>query len=237
LPGDERLAPFFKELVASDADVLDVDVALLQAIGVQTTLEQWLGRADGVSELLSSMARGDLVLSDQLVPQLYRAIGATDADPDDVEVPSSIRARLEGRWQVVDADDVVVARAPHHAAVLAVPFVPGDEALAELLDVDTSDDAMCGAVGLDGSVREVPAVATSLVAIAHYREHEALTVNGTDVDWWVSDDGDVHACTVDGLACGLAWASAQWHRRWEFAARLSAPEDSGLEDLDSCYDL
>ncbi|MFL6071440.1 MAG: hypothetical protein ACJ72Y_09175, partial [Actinomycetes bacterium] len=233
LHGDDRLEPFFTKV-----DVPGGDVALLEAIGVHTSLEKWVARADGVSELLSAMARTDLLLSDELVLQLYRAIADAEHDPEDVDVPSSIRARHEGIWQVVDADQVVVACAPHHAAVLTVPFVPGDEELAELLDVETSDDAVCGAedVRPTGSVRDLPEAATALVGITHYREHDSLTINGTDVDWWVTDEGDVHACTVLGLARGLAWASGQWARRWEFEAKLSGLDDPVREALDACYD-
>ena len=55
---------------------------------------------------------------------------------------------------------VVVAVAPHHAAVLAGAFVPGDATLAELLDVDVSSDAACGASAIAGSgtVMSVPTV-------------------------------------------------------------------------------
>jgi hypothetical protein len=238
LPGDQRLAPFFSAIDAAGVDVSGGDGALLQAIGVHSSLEQWLDRPEGVSALLASMARAEVAVPNALVPQLYRAITDADPNPNDVEVPSSIRARLDGRWQVVDADEVVVARAPHHAAVTRAPFVPGDEALAELLDVDTTNDTLVGAVELrsEGVVREVPSGAASLVGITHYREHDSLTVGGTDVDWWVSDNGEVHACTVDGLARGLAWASGQWGRRWEFEAKLSGVDDAVREDLDACYD-
>ena len=128
--------------------------------------------------------------------------------------------------------------APHHAYVLDTPFIPGDESLANLLDIDVTDDASCGAesVAGTGDLRDVPAAVESLVSIQQYREHDTLTVGGRDVEWWVSGDGEVHACTLDGLAMAVAWASGQWSRRWELMARLSGQTSPDRVWMDAAYD-
>jgi hypothetical protein len=47
-------------------------------------------------------------------------------------------------------------------------------------------------------------------------------------------DGQVHAATPEGLACGLAWAAGRWSLRHVLAGLLSAPESAGrlLADAD-----
>ena len=54
-------------------------------------------------------------------------------------------------------------------------------------------------------------------------EHDELIVAGQPVDWWLDDDGRVHACTVDGLARGLAWSAGRWDLRLLLAAALETP--------------
>jgi hypothetical protein len=60
-------------------------------------------------------------------------------------------------------------------------------------------------------------------APAHWVEHERLTVDGHEVDWWVDDDGTPHAATSDGLARALAWAAGRWPSRLLVAALLADP--------------
>jgi hypothetical protein len=75
-----------------------------------------------------------------------------------------------------------------------------------------------------GTTRPVPEVVRRLLpaAPATYAEHDELTVGGVTCDWWVAD-GTVHAATLDGLARGLAWASAHWEDRMLLAALLAEP--------------
>jgi hypothetical protein len=80
--------------------------------------------------------------------------------------------------------------------------------------------------GEGGSERPVPGVAARVLAgaPATYREHDDLRVAGVPCDWWVDDDGTVHAATVEGLARGLAWAADRWERRLLLAAVLADPD-------------
>ena len=48
-------------------------------------------------------------------------------------------------------------------------------------------------------------------------EFPEITVDGSEVDWWV-EDRQVHAATLDGLARGLAWAAGRWSTpKWTFS--------------------
>ena len=235
LSGDERLAPFFPALADSD----DLDVELLAAIGVHTTLEEWIKEPVGLEELLVAMADDELGLADDLVPELYAAIAASLSGSEELPAaPDRLRALVGGGWQVVDADEAVVAIAPHHAAVLTQPFVSGDESLADLFDIPVSDDARCGAADLSGTgtVHRTPDAVRGADIPSEYREHESLVIGGVEVDWWVTDDGEVHACTVEGVARALAWASGEWSRRWELAALLSEPDTDPRRGVESYYD-
>jgi hypothetical protein len=77
-----------------------------------------------------------------------------------------------------------------------------------------------------GLEQEVPLPLTSWLPglPRHWCEHDSITVNGQEVDWWVSRDGSPHACTVDGLARALAWSIRRWDRRHVIAAMLANPE-------------
>jgi hypothetical protein len=77
-----------------------------------------------------------------------------------------------------------------------------------------------------GTVLPVPDVAFRVLPDARqtYIEHGELTVSGVDCDWWVDDDGTVHAATVEGLARGLAWAAGRWDLRLLLDAVLADPE-------------
>ncbi len=70
----------------------------------------------------------------------------------------------------------------------------------------------------DVAVRVLPDVA------ATYVEHGELVVSGVDCEWWVDDDGTVHASTLDGLARGLAWSAGRWDARLLLAAVLADPD-------------
>ena len=84
--------------------------------------------------------------------------------------------------------------------------------------------------GTGGARRPVPSVAADVLGRSDadlpqtYVEHDDLTVAGVACDWWVDDDGTVHAATLDGLAWALAWVTDRWERRWPLAAVLAEPD-------------
>jgi hypothetical protein len=82
-----------------------------------------------------------------------------------------------------------------------------------------------------GETRSTPDVARRVLpdVAPEWVEHDELTVAGQPVDWWVDADGRVHACTVDGLARGLASAAGRWDVRLLLAAALETP--SRLDEL------
>ncbi|MCZ3386570.1 MAG: hypothetical protein LH630_06320, partial [Actinomycetia bacterium] len=231
--GDERIAPFFPVVVSPEGVGPDV----LDAIGVHSTLERWLQAPNGVDELLDALADEDLDIDPELLTQLYVQIADTPR-LNSVDPPSRVRAVVGERTVVVDADDVVVAVAPHHVLVLTAPHIPGDRALADVLDLAVSDDASCLATTLAGSggERRVPTLPPLVAAPATYREHDELVIGGVVVDWWVTDEGEVHAATLDGLARALAWVGGVWVRRFEFAASLERPESSDAFAVERRYD-
>lgn len=233
VPGDERLAQFFPVVEQPSG----VSQELLEAIGVHSTLERWLQAPDGVNELLDAMADDERAIGPELLSELYGQIAATER-PEFVEPPSHLRAIVEPATVVSDADEVIVAVAPHHALVLQEPHIPGTRALADLLDVDVSDDAACAASALAGSgvERPVPQLPALDAALTTYHEHDELLINEVVVDWWVTDQGEVHAATLEGLARALAWASGHWSRRFEFAASLERPESAEAFDVERRYD-
>ena len=64
-------------------------------------------------------------------------------------------------------------------------------------------------------------------ATQEWVEHDVLTVDGHEVDWWVDDDGRAHAATADGLARALAWAAGPWSARFLVAEVLGEPDVGG----------
>ena len=233
IPGDDRLAPFFPVVGPPPG----VGQELLEAIGVHSTLERWIQTPDGANDLLDAMADTDIAIGKELLAQLYASIAATEP-PELVDPPDQLRAIVDGATRVCDANDVVVAVAPHHALVLRTPHIPGTRTLADLLDVDVSDDASCAASTIAGSgvERPVPPLPLLDASWRTYREHDELVINDVVVDWWVTDQGEVHAATLEGLARALAWASGHWLRRFELAASLERPESAEAFGVESLYD-
>jgi len=76
-----------------------------------------------------------------------------------------------------------------------------------------------------GTVSDVPEVVGRVLVDAPltYVDHDALTVAGVPCEWWIDDDEEVHASTLDGLARGLAWVADRWSERMLVAQVLAAP--------------
>ena len=81
-------------------------------------------------------------------------------------------------------------------------------------------------LGRRGRCRRVAALAFASVPSRWWR-HDALQVDGADVDWWVEADGALHARDDAGLAAALAWSAGQWRRRHLAAELLADPERPG----------
>jgi hypothetical protein len=205
---------------------------------VHTTLERWLQAPDGVNELLDAMADVATVIDTELLSGLYSQVAATERS-ELVDPPNRLRAIVDGVIAVSDAEETIVAIAPHHALVLRTPHIPGARSLADVLDLSVSDGHSCGAPGIAGSgvERPVPQLPLLGASLTTYREHDELVIDDVVVDWWVTDDGEVHAATLDGLARALAWASGRWSRRFEFAASLERPESAGAFEVERRYDF
>ncbi|WP_426565658.1 sacsin N-terminal ATP-binding-like domain-containing protein [Angustibacter sp. McL0619] len=239
--------------VAPGSDDLDgvLDAAPDWVEGLDPQVQAALGVVDPASSL---------PLDEEVVARLVGAIG----DPQrELGVPSCLRLwswlASAGRFEVpvpqrvrvldrtgegtrlVDREDAVVADDPRwlqRADVGGLVVAPSGRAheLAGLLDLDLSSERAVGAVSSPGLAADVPAVARLAVPTVPptWVEHEVLTVDGQEVDWWVDDAGRPHASTSDGLARALAWTSGTWPARHLLAEVLADPGSLGrrlAEDL------
>jgi hypothetical protein len=135
-----------------------------------------------------------------------------------------------GPTTVVGADEAVVIDNPAHLqlvwspAPLVVPLTAA-AGLADVLDLPTSTGRLSGTAAAGGSTSSVPTEVGRVLADAprSWHEHDRLIVGGSEVDWWVNPDGEVHAATMDGLARGLAWSAGRWDQRQDVAAVLADP--------------
>jgi hypothetical protein len=206
-------------------DALGVDGALLEAIGVRTSVASLLAAPGGGNELLDRLADESRTVGADALTRLYAALA--EVDPDLVEPPERVRVRAD---LVVVAADALVLDAPQHlqlswpAEPLVVPLAVA-AAVAAVLDIDTTGSRLGPVSVTGGERREVPSVAREVLSglTAEWIEHDELTVAGQPVDWWLDDDGLVRACTVDGLARGLAWSVGRWDVRLLLAAALETP--------------
>ena len=131
------------------------------------------------------------------------------------------------RAEVVVATEAAVAPAPmwwQRADVAAMVPSSDPDRTAHLLDLPRADDLAAGRV--DGGGRPVP-VPAAVVALhpglpATWFEHDDLTVDGVDVDWWVAD-GVPHAVHLAGLAAALAQLAGRWSARHAIEAVLVDP--------------
>ncbi|MFI0711791.1 sacsin N-terminal ATP-binding-like domain-containing protein [Streptomyces inhibens] len=228
--GDSLLAGLYES-----ADAGDVDAQVLRALGVRTSVSALLDEPGGAAELLARLADPDLTVGTAQLHALYGMLA--DLDPDQVTLPDELRTVLDQEARVVDAADAVVADAPDLMPLATgLPLLPVRPAraaeLAELLQVRRLSEAVSAEVRSEGVRHEVPETVRALLGAAtpeSYLEHEELIVgDGPDdtaeLDWRWTPDGTLHAATLEGVAAGLAWATAQWPRRFEVAALLEDPE-------------
>ncbi|WP_043494726.1 sacsin N-terminal ATP-binding-like domain-containing protein [Streptomyces viridosporus] len=229
--GDPLLRGLYDEADATGFD----DEQVLHALGVRTSVSALLDEPGGAAELLDRLADPDREVTAAQLHALYGALA--ELDPEQVTLPDEVRAVLDGRVEVVDAADAVVVDSPDllpfTGGVALLPVRPSRAAdLAELFQVRRLSESVTGRVDSEGTEHDVPEPVRVLLGPrtpSSYVEHEELVVDGVEIDWRLTDDGVLHAATLEGVAAGLAWAAGQWPRRFEVAALLEDP--SRTEEL------
>ncbi|PWJ07668.1 molecular chaperone Hsp90 [Streptomyces sp. NWU49] len=229
--GDPLLRGLYDEADATGFD----DEQVLHALGVRTSVSALLDEPGGAAELLDRLADPDREVTAAQLHALYGALA--ELDPEQVTLPDEVRAVLDGRVEVVDAADAVVVDSPDllpfTGGVALLPVRPSRAAdLAELFQVRRLSESVTGRVDSKGTEHDVPEPVRVLLGPrtpSSYVEHEELVVDGVEIDWRLTDDGVLHAATLEGVAAGLAWAAGQWPRRFEVAALLEDP--SRTEEL------
>ncbi|MFF3363169.1 sacsin N-terminal ATP-binding-like domain-containing protein [Streptomyces misionensis] len=229
--GDPLLRGLYDEADATGFE----DEQVLRALGVRTSVGALLDEPGGAAELLDRLADPDRPVTAAQLHGLYTALA--ELDPEQVTLPDELRAVLDGRVTVVDAADAVVVDSPDllpfTSGVPLLPVRPSLAAeLAELLQVRRLSESVTGEVHSEGTEHDVPEPVRVLLGPRTpetYVEHGELVVDGVEIDWRLTDDGVLHAATLEGVAAGLAWAAGQWPRRFEVAALLEDP--SRTEEL------
>ncbi|MEU0412409.1 molecular chaperone Hsp90 [Streptomyces griseorubiginosus] len=236
--GDPLLRGLYDEADATGFD----DEQVLRALGVRTSVAALLEEPGGAAELLDRLADPSRPVTGAQLHALYGALA--DLDPEQVTLPDELRAVTDGRVEVVDAADAVVVDSPDllpfTEGVPLLPVRPSRAAeLAELFQVRRLSESVTGSVDSEGTEHEVPESVRVLLGAStpsSYVEHEELVVDGVEIDWRLTNDGVLHAATLEGVAAGLAWASRQWPRRFEVAALLEDPTRTAELARDRWFD-
>ncbi|MEU1178199.1 molecular chaperone Hsp90 [Streptomyces sp. NPDC005820] len=236
--GDPLLRGLYDEADATGFD----DEQVLRALGVRTSVAALLDEPGGAAELLDRLADPERPVGPAQLHGLYGALA--DLDPEQVTLPDELRAVVDGRVEVVDAADAVVVDSPDllpfTAGVPLLPVRPSRAAeLAELFQVRRLSESVTGRVDSEGVEHDVPEPVGVLLGPrtpSGYVEHEELVVDGVELDWRLTDDGVLHAATLEGVAAGLAWAAGQWPRRFEVAALLEDPSRTAELARDRWFD-
>ena len=225
-PGDVRAAGA-DPLLAGLYDEADMpaDAAFARALGIRTSLEELLAEPVGAEELLRRLADAARPVTRAQLRALWIAL----AEVADVEPPDRVRAVRRDEVVVADAAEVLVLDAPDLWPLVAdqpLVLAPYDLApqLADLIDIPLASEEVSGQVESTAERAAVPAAVLAVLPDAPhaYYAHDRLIVDGIPVPWRYTD-GTVHAAGVDGLACGLAWASGRWSARYLLAALLRDP--------------
>ncbi|MDX2596838.1 molecular chaperone Hsp90 [Streptomyces sp. WI03-4A] len=236
--GDPLLRGLYDEADATGFE----DEQVLRALGVRTSVSALLDEPGGAAELLDRLADPERPVGPAQLHGLYGALA--ELDPDQVTLPDELRAVVDGQVRVVDAADAVVVDSPDllpfTAGVPLLPVRPARAAeLAELFQVRRLSESVTGEIHSEGAEHDVPEPVRVLLGPrtpATYVEHEELVVDGVEIDWRLTDDGVLHAATLEGVAAGLAWAAGQWPRRFEVAALLEDPTRTGELARDRWFD-
>jgi hypothetical protein len=194
-----------------------------------------LAEPGGADDLISRLADPGRPVTRPQLRELWRALAsASGLTPRGITPPDRVRAVHGDKVIVADAADALVLDAPDlwplvagQPLVLVLAPHPHAARLADLLDLPLASEEVPGVVESAGERRPVPDIVPEVLpgAPGTYREHDSLTVDGTDVPWRYAG-GELHAATVEGLAYGLAWAAGQWQARHLLAALLISPEET-----------
>ncbi|MEU9434051.1 molecular chaperone Hsp90 [Streptomyces sp. NPDC048252] len=236
--GDPLLHGLYEEADATGFD----DEQVLRALGVRTSVAALLEEPGGAAELLDRLADPERPVAASQLHGLYGALA--ELDPEQVTLPDELRAVVDGRVEVVDAAEAVVVDSPDllpfTEGVPLLPVRPSRAAeLAELFQVRRLSESVTGQVDSEGVEHDVPESVRVLLGPrtpGTYVEHEELVVDGVEIDWRLTDDGVLHAATLEGVAAGLAWAARQWPRRFEVAALLEDPSRTAELARDRWFD-
>ena len=225
--------------------VAEADPLLRRVLGaVVTAADLDAGAVQGLLRALADPARE---LDAAMAVQVWAGLAELAGSGPELEPPQRVRVLDGAATRVVDASEAVVVDAPAllQRPDLGAPVVAATPeaaaALADLLDLPLASELARGHVE-DGSATSAPVppeVAVLLPAAPRsWCEHERLVVDGVDVDWWVQGAGPdaiVHACTLDGLARGLAWAGGGWQRRSVVAEALADASTLGRLVADEVF--
>ncbi|MEU0008395.1 molecular chaperone Hsp90 [Streptomyces sp. NPDC006314] len=236
--GDPLLRGLYDEADATGF----ADEQVLRALGVRTSVGALLEEPGGAAELLDRLADPERSVTAAQLHGLYGALA--ELDPEQVTLPDELRAVVDGRVEVVDAADAVVVDSPDLLpftdGVALLPVRPSRAAeLAELFQVRRLSESVTGEVHSEGTEHDVPDPVRVLLGPRTpetYVEHDELVVDGVGIDWRLTDDGVLHAATLEGVAAGLAWAAGQWPRRFEVAALLEDPSRTDELARDRWFD-
>ncbi|KQX83281.1 MULTISPECIES: sacsin N-terminal ATP-binding-like domain-containing protein [unclassified Streptomyces] len=236
--GDPLLRGLYEEADATGFD----DEQVLRALGVRTSVAALVEEPGGAAELLDRLADPERLVTAAQLHGLYGALA--ELDPEQVTLPDELRAVVDGRVEVVDAAEAVVVDSPDLLPFTeGVPLLPVRPSLAaelaELFQVRRLSESVTGQVDSEGVEHDVPESVRVLLGPrtpGTYVEHEELLVDGVEIDWRLTDDGVLHAATVEGVAAGLAWAARQWPRRFEVAALLEDPSRTAELARDRWFD-
>ena len=148
-----------------------------------------------------------------------------------------------GRTAIVAAGEAVVADSPMwlqrgDLGGFVVAWGVVADGLSDLLDLPMAQEVADGKIDSIGTEADVPAIVRELVpqTPALWWEHEELTVDGIEVSWWVTEDGEPHAATFNGLAKALAWSAGRWDQRHVILAILTDPTRASELLIDAAYD-
>ncbi|GAA3128491.1 hypothetical protein GCM10017687_49480 [Streptomyces echinatus] len=210
--GDPLLRGLYDEADATGFE----DEQVLRALGVRTSVGALLDEPGGAAELLDRLADPERRVTSAQLHGLYGALA--ELDPEQVTLPEELRAVVDGRVEVVDAGSAVVVDSPDllpfTSGVPLLPVRPARAAeLAELFQVRRLSESVTGEVHSEGAEHDVPDPVRVLLGPRTpetYVEHDELVVDGVEIDWRLTDDGVLHAATLEGVAAGLAWAAGQW---------------------------